>query len=101
MPKVVIPVPATEPDLATVPRRVDRATGAALVTQYYFPTSPRALETWGLEWTVVAGKAIIETATIFAAAQAKLDAGRPARSYRPATARQSAPGTDQQQQSAA
>ena len=69
------PVPALEPD-PTVPKRVDRATGAKLVTQRYFPTSPRALENWELDWLVVNGKATCETEALFAAAQAKLDAAR-------------------------
>ena len=67
---------APEPDLATVPRRVDRVTGARLVTLHYFPTSARALQDWPLDWLVVAGKATCETEALFAAAQAKLDAAR-------------------------
>jgi len=70
----ITPMPAPEPDLETVPRRVARATGAALVTRYFFPTSPRALEEWPLDWLIVAGKATCETAALFAVAQAKLDA---------------------------
>jgi hypothetical protein len=69
-------VPAPELDLATVPRRVDRVTGAKLVTLHYFPTSPRSLENWELNWLVVNGKATCETEALFAAAQAKLDAAR-------------------------
>ena len=78
MPLTIMPAPAPQPDLATVPRRVDRATGAKLVTLYYFPTSQRALENWPLEWLIVNGKATCETAALFAAAQAKLDVARPA-----------------------
>jgi hypothetical protein len=70
------PVLAPEPDMASVPRRVDRATGAKLVTLHYFPTSPRSLENWELNWLVVNGKATCETEALFVAAQAKLDAAR-------------------------
>jgi hypothetical protein len=69
------PLSAPEPD-PTVPKRVDRATGARLVTLHYFPTSPRALENWELDWLVVNGKATCETEALFAAAQAKLDVAR-------------------------
>ena len=86
MPKVFLPVSATGPDLETVPQRVDRATGAALVTRFFFPTTARALENWDLEWLIVAGKATCPTAALFAAAQAKLDTARPARSARTRTA---------------
>jgi hypothetical protein len=73
------PTPAQEPDWATVPRRVDRPTGARLVTFYYFPVTARALENWPLDWIVVNGKACCETAALFEAAQARLDSARPAR----------------------
>jgi hypothetical protein len=75
-------LPPPEPDLATVPKRVDRVTGARLVTLHYFPTSPRSLENWELNWLIVNGKATCETEALFTAAQAKLDAARPARSAR-------------------
>ena len=38
------PAQTAQPDLLTLPRRVDRKTGAALVTLYYFPVTPRSLE---------------------------------------------------------
>jgi hypothetical protein len=79
MPLTIAPMPAPEPDWATVPRRVDRPTGAQLVSLYYFPVTARVLENWQLNWTILNGKACCETAALFAAAQAKLDAARPAR----------------------
>jgi hypothetical protein len=69
------PTLSPEPDLATVPKRVDRATGAKLVTKFYFPVSQRALEEWRqLNWRIVNGRAVCETEALFAEAQARLDA---------------------------
>ena len=87
MPLTIRPMPAQEPDWATVPRRVDRPTGARLVTLHYFPTSARALQDWPLDWLVVAGKATCETEALFAAAQAKLDAARRVSARRPPVAK--------------
>jgi hypothetical protein len=67
-------LPAPAPDLSTPPVRVDRRKGAALVTQRYFPVSPRTLEGWPLPWLLVNGKATCLTADLFAVAQAKIDA---------------------------
>lgn len=64
----------SKPDFAEVPRRVDRKTGAELVTHHFFPVSPRSLEAWPLSWLHVNGKAVCETSELFAVAQAKLDA---------------------------
>ena len=66
--------PATQPDLSTLPVRVDRKTGAELVTRYFFPATTRAVEIWPLDWRLVNGKAVCETVELFAVAQAKLDA---------------------------
>ena len=60
--------------MTTLPVRVDRKTGAELVTRYYFPATSRAVETWPLDWRLVNGRAVCETADLFAVAQAKLDA---------------------------
>ncbi len=78
------------PDLAGLPRRVDRKTGAELVTQYFFPVSPRSLEVWPLTWRRVNGYAVCETAELFAVAQAKLDAAPPIRGGKRAADLQSA-----------
>jgi hypothetical protein len=64
----------TTTDLSTLPRRVDRKTGAELVKQHYFPVTPRSLELWPLDWLLVNGKGVCETADLFRVAQAKLDA---------------------------
>jgi hypothetical protein len=68
------PAQTAQPDLSMLPRRVDRKTGAALVTLYYFPVTPRSLEEWPVPWRMINGKAVGETAELFAVAQAKLDA---------------------------
>jgi hypothetical protein len=66
--------PAAQPDLSTLPVRVDRKTAAELVTRHYFPSTTRAVEIWPLDWRLVNGKAVCETVDLFAVAQAKLDA---------------------------
>jgi hypothetical protein len=68
------PAQTVQPDLSTLPRRVDRKTGAALVTLYFFPVTPRSLEEWPVTWRMINGKAVGETSELFAVAQAKLDA---------------------------
>lgn len=70
---------ALPPDL---PTRVDRKTGAELVTQHLFPVSHRTIEAWPLVWRHVNGKAVVETAELFAFAQSKLDAAPPIRGGR-------------------
>jgi hypothetical protein len=69
-------------DIPDLPARVDRGVGAVLVTQRYFPVSPRTLEAWPLTWRHVNGKAVCETAELFAVARAKLDAAPPVRGGR-------------------
>lgn len=62
------------PDLAALPRNVDRKLGAKLVTQFFFPVSHRTLEAWPLTWRRVNGRAICRTTELFALAEAKLNA---------------------------
>jgi hypothetical protein len=74
---------STAPDiLSTLPPRVDRKTGADLLTRHFFPIEARTLEVWPLSWRLVNGKAVCETADLFAMAQAKLDAAPPLLSTR-------------------
>ncbi len=61
------------PDLGALPVRVDRQTGATLLARYFFPCSPRTLEAWPIRWRRVNGRALAETAELFALARAKLD----------------------------
>ena len=55
--QVSVPSIAFEPDQSSLPRRVDRKKAAPLVSHFMFPTTPRALEGWDLDWLIVAGKA--------------------------------------------
>lgn len=89
-PSVASPTIAGEPDLAILPRRVDRRVGAALVTTYKFPVSARALQDWPLEWIVVNAKSTCDTAQLFEVAEQRLAAGRrPGRRGRPLNRRAS------------
>jgi hypothetical protein len=68
------PTPLADFDLSELPRRTDRNTAAELVTKFFFPVANRTLEVWPITWRYVNGKAVCETAELFAVAQAKLDA---------------------------
>jgi hypothetical protein len=74
---------ASEPDASKLPVRVDRTTAAALLTRHFFPVSPRTLEAWDVPVRHVNGKALIDTADLFAAAQARLDAAPKIRGGKP------------------
>ena len=74
--------------LKTLPRRVNRRTGARLVRQHFFPVGDRALERWPLGIKFVHGQATAETAEIFEVAQQRLDAAPVERSGRPDPAEQ-------------
>jgi hypothetical protein len=66
----------TNPELlARLPVRVDRRTGAAIVTQFFFPVSRRTLESWQLPTAHANGRALIETKDLIEAAEAKLGTG--------------------------
>jgi hypothetical protein len=45
---------------------IDRKDGAALVTQYVFPTSPKTVKSWPLPWECPNGKAIAPPSTYLA-----------------------------------
>jgi hypothetical protein len=64
------------PDVSALPPLVDRRTAAALVTQHYFPVSPRSLEAWEVECIRLNGKALAAPAQYFAVAQSRLNAAR-------------------------
>ena len=68
--------------LSDTPAQVIERTGAKLVTRFFLPISYRTLEAWPLTWRRVSGKAVGETAELFAQAQAKLDAAAPIRGGR-------------------
>ena len=72
-PDVPLPLKIDLPDFSTLPRRVDRKTAAALVRQHFFPISHRTLEAWPLSTRKVNGRALVETAELFAVAMEKLN----------------------------
>lgn len=87
MKKITLPHPSVANPTAkaappSLPIRVDRRMAAELVTRLYFPVSPRTVEAWPLTIRCVNGKATIETAELFAFAQAKLDAAPPVKGGR-------------------
>jgi hypothetical protein len=59
--------------LANYPTRATRKAGAEWVSRLFFPVSHRTLEAWPLTWRRVNGKAVVETAELFAVAKAKLE----------------------------
>jgi hypothetical protein len=61
------------PDLTDLPARVTREDAAALLTRYFFKTSPRTLERAPLPWRRLNGKAHVETAELFRFAASILD----------------------------
>ena len=56
------------------PVNVDRRVGAEIVTQHYFPVSPRTIESWPLTVRRVNGKALYNTAELLAYARERLEA---------------------------
>ena len=74
-----------------LPRYVDRKTLAAIITDQYFPVSPRTLEKWPLLIRKVNGAAVCKTADAMAIAAAKFEA---ARTYKLATGHFSARACD-------
>jgi hypothetical protein len=58
------------------PRNADRKTLAAIITDRFFPVSPRTIERWPLLVRKVNGHAIYDTASALAMAEAKLAAAR-------------------------
>jgi len=65
--------------LRDLPRRVDRKTGAELVTHHFFPIAARTLEKWPLPWCRVNGKSTCTTAELFDLAESKLADAAPVR----------------------
>ena len=61
----------------TRPARVDRKRGAQIITDLYFPISPRTLEAWPIIWRYVNGRATCDTEELLALAEAKLNAAPP------------------------
>ena len=56
-----------------LPARVDRQSGAALISLHLFPISPRTLERWPLTWRRINGRALADTDELLAEAQRRVD----------------------------
>jgi hypothetical protein len=70
-------------DLASLPARVDRAVGAAVLSRLHgTPFSPRSLEKWPLSWVIVNGRATCCTADLLTEANERVDAAAAVRGGR-------------------
>ena len=70
--------------LPSLPAKIDRSAGAALVTQHVFPTTSATVKGWPLAWEYPQGRAIAPPASYLAYALRKAGGapqprGRPAR----------------------
>ena len=65
---------AAEPilDLSGLPQRMDRRAAAKLISQTFFPVSPRSLERWPLATRILNGRALLETREVIAYARAQV-----------------------------
>lgn len=63
----------TDEVLKSLPPRMDRRTGAALISRHLFPISHRTLERWPVAWRHINGRALVETAELFAEAQRRFE----------------------------
>ena len=59
--------------LKGLPARVDRQSGAALISFHLFPISPRTLERWPVTWRRINGRALVETYELLVEAQRRAD----------------------------
>ncbi len=57
-----------------LPVRVDRQTGAALISRHHFPISPRTLERWPITWRRINGRALADTYELLTEAKRRVDA---------------------------
>jgi hypothetical protein len=71
------PNPPPRDLLSTLPVRVPRDEAARLVTRYYFKVSRRSMERWPVRWWRLNGYAHVETAELFAEAEARVAATTP------------------------
>jgi hypothetical protein len=55
----------------TLPAKIDRKDGAALVTRHVFQTTPKTVKSWPLPWECPNGRAIAPPATYLAYALLK------------------------------
>ena len=61
------------PDFDALPLHVDRERGAALISEFYFPISPRSLERWPVETRRLNGRAIMSTRELLGEARRRFD----------------------------
>ena len=61
-------------ELHALPRRIDRRLAAQVVSDHFFPVSPRTLERWPLTWRRINGRALADTEELLAEAQRRVDA---------------------------
>jgi hypothetical protein len=60
-------------DLSDLPRRMDRRLAAQVLSDHFFPISPRTLERWPVTWRRINGRALCETSELLAEAQRRVD----------------------------
>ena len=60
-------------DLSDLPRRMDRRLAARVLSDHFFPISPRTLERWPVTWRRINGRALCETSELLAEAQRRVD----------------------------
>lgn len=63
----------TDEVLQSLPPRMDRRSGAALISRHLFPISPRTLERWPVAWRHINGRALVDTAELLAEAERRLE----------------------------
>jgi hypothetical protein len=80
-----------KPNLADLPVRVDRETGAKLLSRYFFQISPRSLERWPVAWRRLNGRAHAETVELFTIAEAMVTAAPPVMGGHKAASQQRTP----------
>jgi hypothetical protein len=71
-----------EPDLAKLPRYVDKPTFAAIHYKYYGPIAARTLSDWDVEWRVVNGRHVGETSVLLKEAERRFNSARVVRGGR-------------------
>ena len=59
--------------LKGMPARVDRRTGAALISYHFFPISPRTLERWPIAWRRINGRALANVSDLLSEAKRRVD----------------------------
>ena len=66
-------------ELSDLPRRMDRRLAAQVLSDHFFPVSPRTLERWPLNWRRINGRALADTEEFLAEAQRRVADAHPVR----------------------